>query len=154
MAVSVRSFALGGLAGATLAYFLDPNQGRRRRKIARDRAVATVRHAERRAARGVHRAAARAHGVSCRFAHFLRPEPKPPPDDVTLTHRVESVVFRNPAVPEGRFNVNAEDGVVYLRGELDTPERIAIVEKATSKVPGIREIRNLLHPPGTSAPHV
>ncbi len=117
-----------------------------------DRAFAAVRHGERRLERTVHRTVAHGQGLWRRVLHALRAREAPPADDVTLAHRVESVIFRNPAVPKGRFNVNAENGVVFLRGQLDTAEQIALVERETRRVPGVQDVRNLLHLPGTPAP--
>src|SRR3954465_12445060 len=40
-------------------------------------------------------------------------------DDVTLTQKVESELYREAGAPKGRISVNAADGVVQLRGEVD-----------------------------------
>jgi osmotically-inducible protein OsmY len=82
----------------------------------------------------------------------LRPAAKEPPDDVTLTHKVESVVFRDPKFPKGQININAEEGEVFLRGQVDRPELIQELEEAVRDVPGVRSVENLLHLPGTPAP--
>ena len=50
-------------------------------------------------------------------------------------------------VPKGQVDVNAEDGVVFLRGEVESPDLVAELEKATRKVHGVREVENLLHTP-------
>jgi len=74
------------------------------------------------------------------------------PDDATLVDRVESQLFRDADVPKGGINVDAADGVVTLRGEVDAPmiEEIAV---RVAAVEGVTRVENLLHPPGTSAPH-
>lgn len=81
-----------------------------------------------------------------RVAH-LHERPKPQPDDATLAQKVESEVFRAAHVPKGKINVNAERGVVYLRGELEEPELIERLIAQTRKVQGVRDVRSLLHPP-------
>ena len=81
--------------------------------------------------------------------HRLRPPAKELPDDVTLAHKVESVVFRDRKFPKGRVNINAEQGQVFLRGQLDRPELIHDLEEAVRKVPGVRVVENRLHLPAT-----
>ena len=77
---------------------------------------------------------------------------KPQPDDVTLARKVETEIFRDSDIPKGRINVNAENGKVVLRGEVEQPEMIKDLEKRTKKVQGVQEVENLLHVPGTPAP--
>src|SRR3954451_12526750 len=73
-------------------------------------------------------------------------------DDVTLSHQVESELFRAHHDAKGRVSVNAANGVVQLRGEVDSPELIGdLVERARS-VSGVKEVENLLHTPGSNAP--
>jgi osmotically-inducible protein OsmY len=45
--------------------------------------------------------------------------------------------------------VNAEDGVVVLRGEADTLEMIEDLASKAHDVQGVRDVENLLHLPGT-----
>jgi hypothetical protein len=97
-------------------------------------------------------AGARAGGRAKGFVHRLRPQGAEPPDDVTLAHKVESVVFRDPRFPKGRININAEQGEVFLRGQIARPELIHDLEAAVRKVPGVRDVENLLHLPGTPVP--
>lgn len=77
---------------------------------------------------------------------------KPQPDDVTLARKVETEIFRDAEVPKGQINVNAENGVVVLRGEVEEPELIRDLEEKTRNVQGVQEVENLLHTPGTAAP--
>ena len=147
----MRRIALVGAVGAALMYFLDPQQGRRRRSMGRDRTAAFFRRGFRRLERGARGAYAEVYGVTQKVTH-LREEEKEQPDDVTLARKVETEIFRDPNVPKGNINVNAEDGVVYLRGEADRPELIEELEEAVRKIQGVKGVENLLHLPGTPAP--
>ena len=95
--------------------------------------------------------ASQASGVKQKAAH-LKEQDKPQPDDVTLARKVETEIFRGDNVPKGSINVNAEGGVVFLRGEVDSKDMISDLEKAARKVKGVRDIENLLHVPGEAAP--
>ena len=144
----MKMLAIAGAIGAALAYFLDPDNGRRRRNMTRDRTLALFRRVGRRSRRMGRGVAAEAYGVTQKATH-LREEEKPQPDDVTLARKVETEIFRDADVPKGRINVNAEDGVVVLRGEVERPEMIRDLEEKTRKVQGVRDVENLLHLPGT-----
>jgi osmotically-inducible protein OsmY len=71
---------------------------------------------------------------------------------VTLARKVETEIFRDAEVPKGQINVNAENGKVVLRGEVEKPALIKDLEERTRKVQGVREVENLLHTPGSAAP--
>jgi osmotically-inducible protein OsmY len=137
--------------GAALTYFFDPEQGRRRRAMTRDRFAAFFRRRVRETERLGRSASAQAEGLVQKAKH-LEEEPKPQPDDVTLTRKVETEIFRDADVPKGQINVNAENGKIYLRGEVGEPELIKDLEKRARKVQGVQEVENLLHLPGTEAP--
>jgi hypothetical protein len=147
----MRLFGLFAAAGAAIAYFFDPDSGRRRRTVARDRSAAFVRRTGRRFGRVQRAAQAEAYGLTKKAQH-LREEPKPTPDDVTLARKVETEIFRDADVPKGQINVNAENGVVVLRGEVGTPEMIRDLEERARKIHGVEDVENLLHLPGTPAP--
>ena len=123
--------------GAVLAYFFDPQNGRARRKDAIKRIV---------------RLGQRQRGRLGAKATRLREGPRPQPDDVTLARKVESEIFRDADVPKGRINVNAENGKVVLRGEVDSPELIDDLVGNARKVQGVQDVENLLHTPGHPAP--
>lgn len=137
--------------GAALTYFFDPEQGRRRRAMTRDRFVAFFRRRKRETERLGRSASAQAEGLVQKAKH-LEEEPKPQPDDVTLTRKVETEIFRDADIPKGQININAENGKIYLRGEVGQPELIKDLEKRARKVQGVQEVENLLHLPGTEAP--
>jgi BON domain len=127
--------------GAALSYFFDPDNGRRRRKVAADRLGALVRGHGKRAIKGT---VAQTHAFKQKATH-LREEPKPQPDDVTLARKVETEIFREPDVPKGKINVNAENGKIVLRGEVDSPELIDDLVSKARKVQGVQEVESLLH---------
>ena len=140
-------FAFAGAIGAALAYFFDPDNGRKRRKEAINRAAKAFRQSGRKG----QAVAAQAQGFKQKATH-LKEQEKPQPDDVTLARKVESEIFRGADVPKGQINVNVEDGVVYLRGELEQPDLIEDLGAQARKVQGVRAVENLLHVPGQEAP--
>lgn len=147
-----RSFLTGVAVGVALAYLLDTERGHRRRRLIVDRTAASARRCSRHCVRATRNAVARTEGHGKGFLHRLQPRGKEPPDDVTLAHRVESIVFRDHRFPKGRISINAEQSRVFLRGELDRPELIEDLAEAVRRVPGVQGVENLLHLPGTPPP--
>src|SRR5688572_2189334 len=143
----MRRFALGSVLGGALAWFFDPSNGRRRRVMARDESRAFVRRTIRRAQRLGRHAIAEAYGVRQKVTH-LKQVPKDY-DDATLKSKVETELFRPAHVPKGKIDVNAQDGVVQLRGEVDSPEPIDELVKNARKIQGVKEVESLLHVGGT-----
>lgn len=143
-------FAAGGALGALLAYFFDPNNGTRRRHMLRDRVGAFLRSGGRQTSQAGRAVAAEAHGFSQKVQH-LKEEPKDY-DDATLADQIRSEVFRDPSFPKGNVNVNVQEGIVQLRGEVPRPELIDDLVAQTRKVQGVRDVENLLHVPEAQAP--
>jgi osmotically-inducible protein OsmY len=146
-----RLFALGVAMGAALAYFFDPETGNRRRSMTRDRVLAFFRRTGRQAGRAGQTAKSQAYGMTQKAAH-LKERPKEQPDDGTLAAKVETELFRDADVPKGDINVNAENGVVFLRGQVEDESLIEALGKSAKKIQGVRDVENLLHTPGTPAP--
>ena len=140
----------GVLIGWALGYFLDPQQGKRRRAVARDWSLARLRRLGRHAQRRGRYAVSRANGAWQRKRHEGR-GPTTQPDDVTLTHKVESTIFRDPNVPKGQIVVNAERGIVYLRGEVPEQSMAEELVQRTREVQGVLAVESLLHLPGEQA---
>src|SRR4051795_8093268 len=78
-------------------------------------------------------------------------QPKPL-DDVTITRKVESEIFRGSKVNKGKISVNTADGVVWLRGEAKNPEQVKELEAKAQAIPEVKRVENLLHLPKTPAP--
>jgi len=123
-------FIFAGAVGAALAYFFDPDNGRKRRKAAIKKAAKGLGQAGRKPQ------AARANAQ---------------PDDPTLADRVKSEIFRDADVPKEQVNVSVEDGVVHLRGELEEPDLIEDLEAQARQVQGVRGVENLLHASGKNS---
>jgi osmotically-inducible protein OsmY len=126
MPSTVKSFVAGAAVGGAAAYLLDSSSGARRRQ-------------------GL---AATAQGVVAKAQHAAGGGESAPPDDITLARKVETEIFRPADAPKGQVNVQALDGVVELRGQVDAPDVIRDLEKRTRDVTGVRDVRNLLHLPG------
>ena len=139
-------FAFAGAIGAALAYFFDPDNGRKRRKEAIKRAAKAFRQTGRKG----QVIGAQAQGLKKKATH-LKEQEKPQPDDVTLARKVESEIFRGADVPKGQINVNVQEGLVQLRGEVPRPEMIHDLETQVRRIQGVRDVENLLHLPATPA---
>ena len=145
------ALAVASAVGATAAFFLDPVSGKRRRQVARDKVGSWIRGGRDRLARRGRYLRGQAAGAmeeARRGTTVQIPE-----TDETLAHKVESEALGYSGIPSGRVNVNAERGVVVLRGQVDTPDDVRRVEKLVREVDGVREVENLLHTPGTPAPN-
>lgn len=137
--------------GALIAYFFDPQNGNRRRALARERIPALFRQSTERVEKAAQTVTSEAKATKAKVTHRKEAE-KPQPDDVTLARKVETEIFRDADVPKGQINVNAENGKVVLRGEVEGPAMIKDLEKRTKKVQGVTEVENLLHTPGSATP--
>ena len=73
-------------------------------------------------------------------------------NDPALASKVESEIFRDKNVPKGDINVNVEDGVVYLRGEVSDRAAMDELVAHAREVDGVRGVENLLHLPSEAAP--
>lgn len=147
------------LIGAGLAYFFDPNQGARRRTMARDKLGSLLRRGAESSASTASYAGGQAYGTVQRAAQSVAPEAaphtpdNPDPDDPTLTDRVESEIFRDSTLPKGAININTVDGVVELRGQLENQQAIDDLIARVRSVPNVKDVTSYLHVPGTPAPN-
>ena len=141
----VPFYLSAAMGGAALAYFLDPQSGRRRRHQTRDQLLSLARHGTKRGRKLVSHAAADATGTAKRAAHAVRRPEDVELDDTTLVDKVESIVFRKHDLPKGQININAENGVVFLRGQVEDPELVETLEARVRKVRGVKGVENLLH---------
>lgn len=147
----VTLFAAGSAAGAALAFLFDPRNGRARRKKAIDRVGGAVRRVARRSARFGRHMTSDARGLARRMA-AARGERKIPETDAALVSKIESEVLGTTDIPTGTVSINAENGIVVLRGQVERAEQIILLEKSVRKTDGVLAVENLLHLPGTPAP--
>jgi osmotically-inducible protein OsmY len=147
-----RAAAVGAAsaAGAAGAYFLDPQNGRRRRHVARDRAVAFGRVAAAKLRRQAEYRTGQASGVARRVRSESGPQ-KPAVNDQQLADRVRSELFRPADAPKGSVVISAENGIVQLRGEVENPNQKQALAKAAAGIDGVAGVENLLHMPGEPA---
>jgi hypothetical protein len=136
---------------AAMTYFLDSEHGAARRADAMQRASSLLRRGQGAAEDKAGSAVAKAHGLAERVAHPQMTQ-APIEDDATLTDKVETEIFRDAEVPKGQIVVNTERGRVVLRGEVPSEDMRSRLEAEARKVPGVTDVENLLHTPGTPVP--
>jgi hypothetical protein len=137
----------GGVGALAEYFFLDRQHGARRRHLLRDRARAALRRRSRDAVRRAKYLEGVAEGIAYKAAHAAPGAGghKEPPDDVALAQKVESIAFRKAGVPKGPVSVNADNGVIYLRGHLKSDEQIEELVRVTHAIEGVNGVKNLLH---------
>jgi len=148
----------GAVAGGLAMFYMDPQEGRRRRALVRDRFAHlghlltrdVPRRVERRGrfmrgvAKGVTHEAAELVHIDGGHAGFV--------DDETLVARVRSEVLRNRHFKAGEIHIDAYEGCVTLRGQVDERDMHELID-GTKRVEGVREVRSFLHTPGTPPPN-
>lgn len=145
----LRVFLIGLGAGALLALFADPANGKRRRAMARDKAGAYRRRSTRQLAAGGRSVRSGIQARKAQLAHRMPVERDY--DDATLTDHVRSELGRDPLAHQGIL-VNAQKGVIQLRGQVGSEDDIEELVKRTEEINGVRAVENLLHVPGAPAP--
>ena len=132
---------LGGLgAGAALMYFFDPDRGRRRRALVRDRVASAARapldarEAIGRLSRDVRN---RSYGVVAEARNRLRRDEVSDPQlearvRSRLGHRIEH---------SGWVDVRADHGVITLGGRIPAAEAASLLA-CVSRVRGVRDVDN------------
>ena len=134
-----RAFLLG--AGAT--YFLDPAQGRRRRHVARDRALRAVRKTGRYSAKRARFGLGRLRGVGARTRGKVLPRERAL-DDRTVEQRIRSDVLREVGLGRHDVDVRVEQGVVTLRGQVDGSNLADDLIARVQSVPGVVDVAAML----------
>jgi BON domain-containing protein len=131
---------LGGVGlGAGLMYLLDPEGGRRRRALARDKAV----HGLKVSGKALRKTSAdvgnRTRGLVAGAASRLR---KGSADDRKLEGRVRSKLGRHLSNPSA-LQVQCQDGLVILSGPVLTSELDKLLAKV-QKIKGVHEVESRL----------
>ena len=75
-----------------------------------------------------------------------------PSEDERLAQSVRDLIAMLPDVALEAISVEARDGIVLLRGEIDRAGTIRELEERVRKLDGVADVRNLLHLPGTPPP--
>jgi len=141
--------ATAAAAGAVAGILLDPARGRARRARLADQSAGIARQLARRGARSWRMLRAQLAGSAA--ALTSRGKATGATDDATLKARVETELLGDSRVPKGAININAERGIVVLRGEVpDAPMRDLLGDRAAA-IRGVWYVENLLHLPGEPA---
>ena len=134
-----RALLMGLSLGVGLMYFLDPERGRRRRALVRDKLAHTTRVCTGALGAASVDLAHRATGLVARARSVLT---RGPVDDSVLVERVRSRMGRVVSHPHA-IEVDAADGCVRLRGSIlqsELPRLMQII----ARVRGVRSIDNNL----------
>ena len=133
---------LGALgAGAALMYFLDPDSGRRRRALARDKYMSGKAAVQDAAQAAVHDAANRTRGAIARLQGNLTSREEIV-DDSVLTERVRAAMGHVITDPHA-IEVRVHDGCVTLKGPA-LQDEIGELVACTERVRGVRQVDNRL----------
>ena len=144
---------LGAAIGAAAAFLLDPERGRSRRARYGDQAAALIRDAGRAVDQGKRYVTSTVEGkVAAMRSGGNGGNGSVMPNDAALSDKVETELFSDPAVPKGAININAEQGIVVLRGEVPDAAMRERLESTARGIAGVWEVENLLHLPGEPAP--
>lgn len=135
-----RAATLTGIGmGVALMYYLDPDRGRRRRALVRDK-IAHSAHISADALGVIRRDLShRAAGAMARVRGLVR---RRPVDDEVLVERVRARLGRVVSHPHA-IEVGSKDGLVRLRGRILQAE-VKPLLRAVANVPGVRDIMNEL----------
>ncbi len=145
---TLRNVALAFAAGALVMYLLDPNTGRRRRAVIRDRSASMGRDAGTYVRGKTKRAADRVKGLAARTRAGMSHEPI---DDDLLHDRIRARLGRLVGHPHD-VEVHVHDGRVQLKGLVADAEFRDLLRTVAS-MRGVRNLESLLRtaPPPSAA---
>lgn len=137
------------LIGAGTAYLLDPQQGKRRRSVVRDRSLRFARRAARVGIGKAKFAGGHLRGLVA-FARRLFGRRSVAVDDQTVTQRIRSDAFREAGVSTRDVDVDVDNGVATLRGSLASRTLADDLVAQVRKVPGVRDVAAMLEVSGSA----
>ncbi|HEX2668209.1 MAG TPA: BON domain-containing protein [Gammaproteobacteria bacterium] len=73
-------------------------------------------------------------------------------DDVTLTNNVQATLANTPGVKANQITVQSSDGVVTLRGDVDSQDAANAAVQAAQGVNGVSSVQNQLNVSGSQPP--
>lgn len=132
------------VGGAIAAFLTDPQRGRARRAQLGDQSAAALRRGVRHADRALRLARARAAGAMASVQHASGPGGTGATDDVTLVARAETELFRDGSIPKGSININAERGILVLRGVVPTAAMRDRLVREAEGIAGVWSVHDLL----------
>jgi osmotically-inducible protein OsmY len=152
MAPTIRSWVVAGTLGTSLALLFDGERGTRRRVMLKNRARDFYGLATKHMNKQTRIASDNVYGDAMERVPTHQPD-NPSPDDNTLRDRIESQAFNHHTAPKGEYNLNVQDGIAVLRGQLDSQEDIQTLIALVAEIPDVRGVESFLHTPGTPAPN-
>ena len=142
------TFGAGLGLGTGLMFLLDPDRGKRRRALLRDKCVWSARKTGEAAQVTARDLRNRAQGIASTVQSTFSSEPI---DDGKLTDRVRSKLGRYVSHP-GAIEVTAQDGVITLAGPI-LMEEVPHLLSAVKGVSGVKEVVNNLEVHAESENH-
>jgi hypothetical protein len=144
MHTSTRAFSLVGGAGlgAGLMYFLDPDRGRRRRALMRDKGVRWSRKTRDFAGSTSRDVRNRAKGMGAAVKSWVQPDLSVP--DHVLAERIRSKIGMFSRHPSA-IDVHVTDGVVTISGPV-LDDEIDSICHAITRISGVKQFFNRLEP--------
>lgn len=127
---NVLNFVTAMVAGAAAMYYFDPQAGRRRRALLRDKMVSRQRNIERYAWKSARRASDRVRGVAAEARASAVRSSEPVPDS-QLAARVRSEMGHCVSRP-GAVEVSVSNGYVRLGGQIPAHERRELIATVKS----------------------
>ena len=141
MTSAARSSLIGAGVGAGLMFLFDPNRGRRRRALIRDKFVRAARRTREAAGATGRDLTLRTSGLFAETRLRLAPEVA---DDRVICERVRADLGRVASHPRA-IHVAANGGIVTLTGDVLAGEVSAIIAHV-NRVRGVGEVRNRMMP--------
>jgi osmotically-inducible protein OsmY len=136
--------------GAALMFLFDPDNGRRRRAILKDKSARYARGVKEKeellARRAMHQIQGTLATVRARIA------PEEPVDDAVLTERVRAALGRVVHDPHA-IDVKVRDGCVVLKGPV-LPEEVGEIVACAERVRGVQQVDNRLSPNSGQSPSI
>jgi osmotically-inducible protein OsmY len=139
------------VVGAGLAYMFDPQSGKRRRHVLRDRSAALLRRLGRRSVSRAKYVAGHVEGVAATAAGAVSGQDEDA-DDATVKDRILSQAFRGAGVDTGDVSVDVSDGIATLRGTLESVDLVHDLVERVRAVPGVRTVTPRLTVSGVGQP--
>ncbi len=139
--MGARENLMAGLAmGSGIMFLLDPQAGRRRRALVRDKSVRWSRATERTLRSSFRRMEGTRRGVAAGIRHFRTAGGEV--DDRILEQRLRACIGRHSSHPRA-IDVSVADGCVTLLGPVLAAEATVVLSCA-SKIRGVRAVDNRL----------